>query len=74
MQKWQYDRAISDFDRTIEIDPTFADAYFYRAIVYFLVEEYEKSMSDSIRAQQLGYEIPAKFLDDLRKVAGGMDA
>jgi lipoprotein NlpI len=70
IKKWQYDQAISDFDKTIEIDPKFVEAYFYRAIAYFLVEEYDKSLLDVIKAQQLGYQIPLKFLDDLRKAAG----
>jgi tetratricopeptide (TPR) repeat protein len=73
MKKWRYDQAISDFDKTIEIDPKFVEAYYYRAIVYFLVEEYEKSLVDAIKAQQLGYQIPTKFLDDLRKAARGID-
>jgi tetratricopeptide (TPR) repeat protein len=72
IKKWQYDQAISDFNKTIEINPAFIEAYFYRAIVYFLVEEYEKSLVDVIKAQQLGYQIPLKFLDDLRKVTGGI--
>ena len=74
IKKWQYDQAISDFNKTIEIDPRFVEAYFNRAIVYFLVEEYDKSLLDVIKAQQLGYQIPLKFLDDLRKAAGGIDA
>ena len=71
IKKWQYDQAISDFNKTIEIDPRFAEAYFYRAIVYFLAEEYDKSLLDVIKAQQLGYQVPPKFLDDLRKAVGG---
>jgi tetratricopeptide (TPR) repeat protein len=72
IKKWQYDQAIFDFNKTIEIDPRFVEAYFNRAIIYFLVEEYDKSLSDVIKAQQLGYQIPLEFLDDLRKVTGGI--
>jgi len=72
IKKWQYDRAISDFNKTIEIDPAFAEAYFNRAVVYFFKEEYDKSLVDVIKAQQLGYRIPLKFLDDLRKAGGGI--
>ena len=70
IKKWQYDQAVSDFNKTIEIDPGFVEAYFNRAIVYFLVEEYDKSLLDVIKAQQLGFQIPLKSLDDLRKAAG----
>jgi tetratricopeptide (TPR) repeat protein len=72
VKKWQYDRAISDFSKSTEIDPGFVEAYYHRAIVYFRLEEYDKSLSDVIKAQQLGYEIPLKFLDDLRKATGGI--
>jgi tetratricopeptide (TPR) repeat protein len=72
IKKWQYDRAISDFNKTTEIDPEFVEAYYHRATAYFLLEEYDKSLSDVIKAQQLGYRIPLEFLDDLRKVTGGI--
>lgn len=72
IKKWQYDRAISDFNKSTEIDPGFAEAYYHRAFVYFLLEEYDKSLSDVIKAQQLGCQIPLKFLDDLRKATGGI--
>jgi tetratricopeptide (TPR) repeat protein len=72
IKMWQYDQAISDFNKTIEIDPRFVEAYFHRAIVYFLIEEYDKSLLDVIKAQKLGYQIPPKFLDDLRKALGGI--
>ena len=73
IKKWQYDQAISDFNKTIEIDPGFAEAYFNRAVVYFFKEEYDKSLVNVIKAQQLGYQIPLKFLDNLRKAGGGID-
>jgi hypothetical protein len=36
------------------------------------VEEYDKSLLDVIKAQQLGYQIPPEFLDDLRKATGSI--
>lgn len=69
----QYDEAVSDFNRTIEIDPRLAEAYFYRAIVYSLLEEYGKALLDAIKGQQLGYQIPLEFFDDLQKAAGAID-
>ena len=68
-----YDEAVSDFDRTIEIDPRLAEAYFYRAVVYSLLEEYGKALLDAMKAQKLGYRIPLGFLDDLQKAAGTID-
>jgi hypothetical protein len=38
------------------------------------LEEYDKSLLDVIKAQQLGYQIPLEFFDDLRKATGGVSA
>jgi tetratricopeptide (TPR) repeat protein len=72
IKKWQYDRALSDFNKSTEIDPEFVEAYYHRAVVYFLLEEYDKSLLDVIKAQQLGYQIPPDFFDDLRKATRGV--
>ena len=38
--------------------------------VLLLEERIDKSWEDIKRAQDLGYKIPAEFLDDLRKASG----
>jgi Tfp pilus assembly protein PilF len=66
----QYDRAISDFTKAIEIDPKLAVAYSNRGVVYYFKKEYDKSWEDVKEAQNLGYHIPTKFLEDLREASG----
>jgi tetratricopeptide (TPR) repeat protein len=66
----QYDQAISDFNKALEIDPSFAEAYFSRGRAYYFKREYDKSREDIRKAQDLGYKVPAEFLDDLRKASG----
>src|SRR3954471_10170999 len=39
-----YDHALKHFNRAIEIDPGFAEAYNQRAIVHFLAERYDQSI------------------------------
>jgi tetratricopeptide (TPR) repeat protein len=68
--KGQYDQAITDYNKAIEIDPRFATAYYNRGRSYYLKNEYEKSWEDVNKAQELGYKVPADFLDDLRKASG----
>ena len=41
-----------------------------RAIAYYFKKEYDKSWEDVRKAKNLGYQIPIKFLDDLRKASG----
>jgi tetratricopeptide (TPR) repeat protein len=69
-KKGHYDQAISDFNKALEINSWFAVAYNNRRIAYYFKKEYDKSWEDIKRAQDLGYQIPAEFLDDLRKASG----
>lgn len=70
MIRHQYEQAISDFNKALEINPKYADAYYNRGYTYYLKEEYEKSWEDINKAQDLGFKVPPKFLDDLRKASG----
>jgi tetratricopeptide (TPR) repeat protein len=68
--KGQLDEALSDFNKSIEIDPRDGQAYYYRARSHYLKKEYDQSWEDIRRTEDLGYGVPAKFLDDLRKASG----
>ena len=68
--KGQYDQAISDYNKALEISPRFAEVYSNRGRAYYLKGEYGKCWEDIKKAQGLGYKIPPKFLDDLRKASG----
>jgi tetratricopeptide (TPR) repeat protein len=66
----QYDHAIPDFNKAIETDPSFAEAYFHRGMAYYFKKEYDQFWQDIKKAQDLGCNIPAEFLDDLRRASG----
>jgi tetratricopeptide (TPR) repeat protein len=66
----QYDQAISDFNKALEIDPSLAEACFSQGRAYYFKKEYDRSWEDIRKAQDLGYKIPAEFLDDLRRASG----
>jgi tetratricopeptide (TPR) repeat protein len=68
--KDQYDQAISDFGKALEIMPGFGAAYGNRARAYYLKKNYDKSWDDVKKAQELGYQVPPEFIDDLRKASG----
>ena len=68
-EKGQYDQAISDYTKALEIDPKSAGAYYNRAIVYYFKKEYNNSWKDIKKAQDLGYKIPSKFLENLRNAS-----
>jgi len=49
----QYDQAISDFSKAIEINPRFAMAYNHRGIVYDSKGQYDKAISDYTKAIEI---------------------
>ena len=38
-EKGEYDQAIADFNRALEVDPKIASAYYNRAMVYYIKKE-----------------------------------
>lgn len=70
MNKGRFDWAIDDLTKALEIDPKSAGDYYYnRAIAYYFKKEYDKSWRDIYKAQDLGYKIPSKFLENLRNAS-----
>lgn len=50
MNRREFEAAVDHFNRAIDADPTFAEAYNQRAIVRYLQERYEDSIADCTRA------------------------
>lgn len=53
LNRREIDRAIEHFNRAIELDPTFAEAYNQRAIATYLLELYEQSIADCQKTVEL---------------------
>ncbi len=51
--KGQYDEAISDFTKALEINPKFAEAHYYRGIAYAKKGQYEEAISDYNKALEI---------------------
>lgn len=68
--KGEYDLAISDFTKTLEINPDFAEPYDGRRWADYSIGEYARCLEDTIKAQKLDCEIPPEFLDGLRNALG----
>jgi len=53
LKKGQYDQAIANFDKAIEINPRYAEAYNNRGIAYTKKGQYDKAISDYNKAIEL---------------------
>ncbi len=69
-EKGQYDQAISDYTKALEINPRYARAYYDRGSAYARKGQYDKAWEDVHKAQDLGHKIHPGFLKDLRKASG----
>jgi len=49
----QYDQAISDLTKALEINPRFADAYLFRADAYAQIGKYDQAISDYTKALEI---------------------
>ena len=52
-----------------QIESRDAEVYNNPGRAYYLKGKYDKSLEDIKKAQDLGYNIPPKFIEDLRKIS-----
>jgi len=69
-KKGQYDRAIADYNKALDLNPKIADAYNNRAVAYYYQKDYDKAWKDVHKAQSLGYKVHPGFLKALRQASG----
>jgi tetratricopeptide (TPR) repeat protein len=69
-EKGQFDKAIFDFSKAIELNPRNAEVYYNRAFAYFKKQEYDEAWNDVYKAQNLGFKVHPGFLKDLREASG----
>jgi tetratricopeptide (TPR) repeat protein len=61
IQQGEYDRAIENFDRAIELKPDFPDAFNSRSYAYLHKGEYDRAIEDCNRAIELKPDFPDAF-------------
>lgn len=69
LEKKEFEQAVLLLNKSIEINPKYAEAYFSRGRGYYFRGEYDRSWEDIKKARELGYNVPAEFLNDLRRVS-----
>ena len=68
-EKGEYDKAISEYTKAIELDPRHDRAYNNRGIQYFVKKEYDRAWDDVRKVQSLGHQIDPTFLKLLREAS-----
>jgi len=69
-QKGDYDAAIRDYTRGVEVEPECAEADQGRALAHYGKRENDKAWADVKECQRLGGQVHPQFLADLRKASG----
>lgn len=65
----EFAKALSDYSKAIEIGLYFKLVKYYksRLQLYYRMQEYDKSLEDTLKAKSLGAEVEPGFLEELRK-------
>jgi tetratricopeptide (TPR) repeat protein len=69
LEKREFEQGVLLLNKSIEINPRHAEAYFNRGRGYYFIGKYDRSWEDIKKAQDLGYKIPAEFFNDLSRVS-----
>lgn len=65
-----YAKAIGDLAKAIALKVDYAEAYQNRAVAYYFLKDYAKAWDDVKMAQKYGYDVPADFIEQLKKDSG----
>ena len=69
-EKGDYDKAVADYTKAIELNPQDAEAYNNRGAAFFQKKDYEKAWSDVKKCQALGGRGNPDLLKALRQASG----
>lgn len=65
-----FDKALSRYDKAIEINPNFGQSYFRIAVINATKKKYEKAWEYLHAAELVKFKVPSKFYDTLRELSG----
>lgn len=57
LDKAEYQKAVKEISKALELEPKFGTAYYYRSLAYMNMEDYEKAISDINMAIELTNEV-----------------
>ena len=67
----KYDLALTDFAKSLKINPEYITAYVNRAFVYEEINDFQKALNDAVKAKELGYKGIEKFIHKMEEKVKG---
>jgi len=68
--KADFEQALSDCKKAIELNPKYADAYVNRIKVCLLSQDYDLAWQDVRKLEELGYKVSPGLIEELKKASG----
>ena len=68
--KENYDKAISDCNKAIELTPKYINVYIARARIYVLGNDFDKAWIDVHKIEDLGGKLSPEWIEELKKASG----
>ena len=61
--KGNYDRAIADYNKALQINPEYAETYFNRGVAHSLKGDYDRAIEDYTKALQINPQFAVAYLN-----------
>lgn len=69
VNKADYEKALSDCSKAIEINPGYSEGYYARINVYMFGQAYDKAQADVKKLEELGFKPDPQLIKDLQGLA-----
>lgn len=70
VDKKNYDLAIADANKALELNPKYVEAYIIRARIYLLANDFNKAWADIHKVESFGAVVRPEILEQLKKASG----
>ena len=70
LNKANYDKAILDCNKAVELAPKYVNSYITRARIYMLGNDFDKVWTDVHKIEELGGKLSSEWLEGLKKASG----
>jgi protein O-mannosyl-transferase len=62
----RFEEAIRDYNEALRIDPSSGKSWYNRSAAWFSRKDYQKALEDALKAQSLGYNVDARYIEYIK--------